>query len=154
MNKTIRRLPHEVFEALEKAKNVKERVSILQENDTFEIKTILQGAFHPNVIFDLPEGAPPYTPDAGVAGMQPTPLHKQLVYLVNCVKGKGKFDEKDRYTRMRRESQFIKILEIAYKKDAEILIAMKDKKLHKLYPSLNASLVRKAFPNVLPPAEK
>lgn len=150
MRKLNRKLPHEVFDLVENAKNVEERVRILKENNTFEIQTILQGAFHPGVIFDLPAGAPPYTPDKGVPGCQPTPLHKQLIYLVNCVKGKGKFDEADRYTRMRRETQFIKILEIAYEKDAEILIAMKDKKLHKLYPSLTASLVRKAFPEILP----
>ena len=147
---TNRKLPHEVFDLLEQTKKVEDRVRILQENNTFEIQTILQGAFHPGVIFDLPEGAPPYTPDKGAPGCQPTPLHKQLIYLVNCVKGKGKFDEKDKYTRIRRETQFIKILEIAYEKDAEILIAMKDKKLNKMYPSLTVSLVRKAFPSILP----
>jgi hypothetical protein len=150
MRKINRKLPHEVFDLVEQAKNGAERVRILQENNTFEIQTILQGAFHPGVIFDLPEGAPPYTPDTAVAGCQPTPLHKQLIYLVNCVKGKGKFNETDKFTRMRRETQFIKILEIAYEKDAEILIAMKDKKLHKMYPSLTASLIRKSFPDILP----
>ena len=150
MHKLNRKLPHEVFDLVQQATNVNERVRILQENNTFEIQTILQGGYHPGVIFDLPEGAPPYTPDTAVPGLQPTPLHKQIGFLVNCVKGKGRFDEKDRYTRMRREAQFIKILEIAYSKDAEILIAMKDKKLHKLYPSLTASVVRKAFPNILP----
>lgn len=150
MRKPTRKLPHEVFDLLEQTKKIEDRVRILQENNTFEIQTILQGAFHPGVVFDLPEGAPPYTPDKAAAGCQPTPLHKQLVHLVNCVKGKGKFDEADKYTRIRRETQFIKILEIAYEKDAEILIAMKDKKLHKLYPSLTASLVRKAFPSILP----
>ena len=150
MRKLNRKLPHEVFDLLEQTKKVEDRVRILQENNAFEIQTILQGAFHPGVIFDLPEGAPPYTPDKGAAGCQPTPLHKQLIYLVNCVKGKGKFDENDKFTRMRRETQFIKILEIAYEKDAEILIAMKDKKLNKMYPALTASLVRKAFPSILP----
>jgi hypothetical protein len=150
MRKLNRKLPHEVFDLLEAAKKVEDRVRILQENNTFEIQTILQGAFHPGVIFDLPAGAPPYTPDKAVAGCQPTPLHRQLIYLVNCVKGKGHFNENDKFTRLKRESQFIKILEIAYKKDAEILIAMKDKKLHKMYPSLTASLVRKAFPEILP----
>jgi len=150
MRKINRKLPHEVFDLLEQTKKVEDRVRILQENNTFEIQTILQGAFHPEVIFDLPEGAPPYTPDRGAPGLQPTPLHKQLIYLVNCVKGKGKFDEADKFTRMRRETQFIKILEIAFEKDAEILIAMKDKKLQKMYPSLTASLVRKAFPEILP----
>jgi hypothetical protein len=146
----IRKLPHEVFDLLEHTKKVDERVKILQDNGTGEIQTILQGAFHPNVIFDLPAGAPAYKADGGPAGQQQTPLHKHIPNLLKCVRGKGGLDENDRYTRLRRENIFLRLLEIAHEKDAEILIAMKDKKLSKLYPSLTASLVRKAFPTILP----
>ena len=146
----IRKLPHEVFQLLENTDNVDDRVKILQDNGAGEIQTILQGAFHPNVIFDLPTGAPPYKADTGPAGQQQTPLHKHIPNLLKCVRGKGGLDENDRYTRLRRENTFLRILEIAHEKDAEILVAMKDKKLSDLYPSLTASLVRKAFPAILP----
>lgn len=149
-----RKLPHEVFDMLEKTSKLEDRVKILQEHGSGEIQTILQGAFHPTVEFDLPAGAPPYTPDPSPAGLQPTPLHKQIPFLLNCVKGKGRFDENDPFVKVKRESTFIKILEIAHAKDAEILIAMKDKKLSKLYPSLNLSLVRKAFPELIPNIKK
>jgi len=43
---------------------------------------------------------------------------------------------------------FIKLLENVHESDAEILIAMKDKKLHKKYTLLTASVVKKAFPNL------
>lgn len=149
-----RKLPHEVFDLLEQTSSVDDRVKILRENGTGEIQTILQGAFHPTVVFDLPAGAPPYTPDPSPPGLQPTPLHKQIPFLLNCVKGKGKFDEADPYTKLKRERTFIKLLEIAHAKDALILIAMKDKKLSKMYPSLNLSLVRKAFPDLIPNTKK
>lgn len=152
--KTRRKLPHEVFDELGQTTTVEDRVKILRENGSGEIQTILQGAFHPTVIFDLPAGEPPYTPDVNPPGLQPTPLHKQIPFLLNCVKGKGVFKESDPNIKLKRERAFIKILEIAHAKDALILIAMKDKKLSKLYPSLNLSLVRKAFPDLIPNVKK
>lgn len=154
MRKNNRKLPHEVFEMIENTAKVEDRVRILREYGSGEIQTILQGAFHPGVHFDLPAGDPPYTPDRSPAGLQQSPLHKHIPYLLNCVKGKGRFDENDPYVKLKRENTFIKILEIAHAKDALILLAMKDKKLQKLYPSLSLSLVRKAFPDLIPNTKK
>lgn len=146
-----RKLPHEVFEMLESASKVDDRIQILRENQTKEITIILQCAFDKNIVFELPTGAPPYTVDNAPPGLQITPLHKHIDRLINCVKGKTKYPGDNRLNILKRESIFVKVLEIAHAKDAEILIAMKDKKLSKLYPSLKESLVRKAFPTLLPP---
>jgi hypothetical protein len=143
------KLPHEVFALLETTKKISERISILQDNASYSIKTILQASFQENIIFDLPEGAPPYTASTIPAGMQRSSLKKQVEMLPRLLVGY------DRIDKMKKEMLFIRLLEDVDAKDAEILIAMKDKKLTKLYPLVTVGLVRKSFPTLLPlpPAE-
>jgi hypothetical protein len=143
INKNYERLPHEIFALVEKAKNQSERVKILLQYESYTLKTILQAAFNKNIIFDLPDGAPPYTPDGGAPGQQLQSLKKQINILGKFVVG---------YTaisKIKKETHFIKLLENVFPKDAEILIAMKDKKLSGLYPTLTRAVVEKAFPQIL-----
>lgn len=134
--------PFEIFKLVQDASTQAERARILQENESFELKTILQGAFRPDLKFDLPAGAPPYTPSPNPAGVNFSPLRKQLMVLTRLLVGN------DTYNKIKKEMAFIKLLENVHAEDAEILIAMKDKKLHKKYTLLTASLVKKAFPNL------
>jgi hypothetical protein len=53
-------------------------------------------------------------------------------------------------TNMKRENIFITILESLPGEEAEMLIAAKDKKLHKLYKGITADVVKLAFPDILP----
>ena len=50
----------------------------------------------------------------------------------------------------KRENIFITILETLPGEEAEMLIAAKDKKLHKLYKGITADVVKLAFPDILP----
>jgi len=134
--------PFEIFESVQNADKVAERVSILQENESYELKTILQAAFRSDIKFDLPPGAPPYTPSPNPAGVRFSPLRKQIDVLARLVVGN------ETYNKIKKEMAFIKLLENVHASDAEILIAMKDKKLHKKYTLLTASVVKKAFPNL------
>jgi hypothetical protein len=134
--------PFEIFESVQGADKVADRVRILQENESYELKTILQVAFRADIKFDLPPGAPPYTPSPNPAGMRFSPLRKQIDVLPRLVVGSNN------YNRIKKEMAFIKLLENVHESDAEILIAMKDKKLHKKYTLLTASVVKKAFPNL------
>jgi hypothetical protein len=74
--------------------------------------------------------------------MRFSPLRKQIDVLPRLVVGSNN------YNRIKKEMAFIKLLENVHESDAEILIAMKDKKLHKKYTLLTASVVKKAFPNL------
>lgn len=141
------KLPHEVFELIENTPKASDRVNILKENESYAIKTILKGAFDPLIVFDLPPGAPEYKPDVGPAGLQPAPLKRQIDILAKCLKNSPLNGAP--YPNLNKERLFIKLLETAHAKDALIIIAMKDKKLSKLYPSVTAALTRKAFPNLL-----
>ena len=52
--------------------------------------------------------------------------------------------------RMKRENIFITILESLPGPEADMLIAAKDKKLHKLYKGITADVAKLAFPDILP----
>jgi|688.fasta_scaffold91245_5 hypothetical protein len=137
------RLPHEVFELLEKTTSLDERVEVLRNNFTQPVQMILQAAFKPDLHLDLPAGAPPYNPDPNAAGLQPSPLKQQIKILPSLLK------RNDRLSSIRKETLFIRLIEGAHAKDAIIIIAAKDKKLPELYPLLTESLVRAAFPNLI-----
>jgi len=143
IKRTHERLPHEVFEQLEKTTSIDERVSILRNNLTQAVQMVLQAAFKTELYLDLPEGAPPYRVDSNPAGLQPSPLKQQIQVLPSLLK------RNTRISRIRKETLFIRLIEGAHAKDALILIAMKDKKLSELYPLLTESLVRTAFPNLI-----
>jgi hypothetical protein len=134
--------PFEIFESIQTTDKVADRVRILQENESYELKTILQAAFRPDIKFDLPVGAPPYTPSPNPAGVNFSPLRKQIDVLPRLLVGNTTYDK------IKKEMAFIKLLENVHASDAEILIAMKDKKLHKKYSLLTSSLIKKAFSNL------
>jgi hypothetical protein len=138
----IHKCPFEVFEEVQKCNNRDDRVKILVENESYELKTILQGAFRADLVFDLPSGAPPYTPNPSPPGMQYSPLKKQINILRYLLVGNNKWN------RIKKETSFIKFIEQLNQKDAEIIIAMKDKALTKKYSTLTASLIKKAFPTL------
>jgi len=52
-----------VFEVLEetaKQGTTANKVKYLQQNESFALKTVLQGCYHPDIKFLLPETVPPY----------------------------------------------------------------------------------------------
>ena len=134
--------PFEIFEAVQACTKQADRVKILQENESYELKTILQAAFRKDIVFELPQGAPPYTPSPNPAGVMSSPLRKQIDVLALLVAGNNKWNK------MKKEMAFIRLLENVHAKDAEIIVAMKDKKLTSLYSTLTSSLVKKAFANL------
>jgi len=144
--KYIKLLPHEVFEKVEAASSVAERVSILQEHASQPIKTILYAAFtKPYLKWDLPEGAPPYEADTMPPGYQRASVESAIKGISELLVG-GKMNGK--FPRMQKEKRFIGMLEALHANDAKILIAMKDRKLSGLYPKLTAALVKKAYPTL------
>ncbi len=48
-----------------------------------------------------------------------------------------------------REGEFIKILQNVNKKDAEVIVAMKDKTLTDIFPNITKEIVEKAWPKLL-----
>lgn len=138
-------LLHEIFDKVEAAENTAARIVILQNYASYELKTVLVGAFTPNIQWDLPEGAPPYIPNDAPAGLQRVPVGRAIKGISDLIVGR---ELRGQHQRVLKERRFVGILELLHARDAEILIAMKDKSLSKMYPKLTASLAKKAFPSV------
>lgn len=132
----------EIIEKIEKVKTKEERVNILKTNDIMPLLDVLRGTFDDSIQWNLPEGAPPYT--QSLPESVPSTLLKQHLKFKYFVKG---FKESDSLNKIRREKMFIDILESIHPKDAEILIAMINKKSPSV--SLNKELIQEAFPGLI-----
>lgn len=136
------KLLHELFEEIQEAKSRADRIKIIKENDSFTVRTILQLAYNKSIELDFPAGAPPYTPCDSPTGMELTRLKNVIRPLGNCVKG-------NKTPGFKKEKILIGILETIHQKDAEIIIAAKDKTLNKLYSKITENLVEKTFPSLV-----
>jgi hypothetical protein len=100
------------------------------------LRIIFEYAFLPEKKFLLPEDEPPYKPDAAPIGMTPAILTQELrrfyVFLRQDLKP------------IKREALFISLLESVHPTEAELIIAIKDQKLHKKYKKITRKLVEKA----------
>lgn len=100
------------------------------------LKIAFEYAFDPAKKMVLPEGTPPYKPAAEPLGMTPTNLFSEMRRMyVFC-----RADLKP----LKRESLFISLLEGVHPTEAEVLIAIKDQTLHKMYKKITAKLVAEA----------
>tara|TARA_Y100000996_G_C22518395_1_gene641390 strand:- start:236 stop:739 length:504 start_codon:yes stop_codon:yes gene_type:complete len=133
----------EVLEAASKTTNYDERIAILKRNETFGLRTMLQALFHPGIVFNLPEGAPPYRADVAPIGHSPSNLDRQsrkMRYLAHGPEmAKGA---------MKREEIFVAILESVHSTEAEFLIQVKEKNC--IYPGIDQKVVWDAFPGIVP----
>lgn len=136
----------DILEVANKAKTKQERADILKANDSFTLKSVLQLAYHPSIVAALPEGAPPYKQ----VDVHQNDYHRGYLYAESRKLGYLVDQPGQNLNRMKRENIFITILESLPGPEAEMLIAAKDKKLHKLYKGITADVVKLAFPDILP----
>lgn len=134
----------ELFDRVGKAPTKEEKLEILRRNDDAGVRAMLKVAFDPEYEWDLPEGAPPFKVDRDLP----------VGYAANNLRGNSRlfyiFDKK--YTnvkRVRKEMLFINLLEGLHHTEADLVIAIKDGQLPKLYPGLDDGLVREAYPGLL-----
>lgn len=93
-----------------------------------------------NVKLDLPEGPPPYKRDESTHPDLMTNLSGQIGRLKVCTK-QSEAKKRD------KERVFIQVLEQIPYKDADVLLAAKDRKLDELFPNIKSETVKKVFPN-------
>ncbi len=136
----------DVLEVANKFKTKQERADVLKANDSFALKSVLQLAFHPNVVAALPEGPPPFKR----AEKQQDDYHRGFIHAEARKFGYLVDQPGQNMTRMKRENIFITILESLPGAEADMLVAAKDKKLHKLYKGITADVAKLAFPDILP----
>ena len=115
------------------------QIAQLKENDTYIIRSILQANFKDAVQFGLPQGKPPFNPNESEVLVTDS-LIKELG-TCTTVGAPGH--------PIKRERNFIDILEAVHKDDADLLILVKDKKLEEMYPTLTKAAVQAAWENLV-----
>ena len=129
----------EILALVKEAKDVPTKFSLLRQYDNETLRYILELAFHPNVGWWLPEGAPPYKPSEVLDSEGR--LYQETRTLPLYLAG-NRPDLKQH----QRENLFIGLLESLHPKDALLLIAVKDKKVE----GLNIATINEAFPGLIP----
>lgn len=122
-----------------KLKKNEDKANYLREHDSEPLRYILELAFHPNVGWNLPPGAPPYK----VCEVLDTEgrLYHDSRTLPMYLTG-NRLD----LSQAKREMLFIGLLESIYPADAKLLIEIKDKKVK----GLSRDIVNLAFPGLIP----
>jgi len=130
----------EFLEKVGKLRKTQEKIDALKANDSYVLRVILQGAFDPKVKWLLPEGTPPYKPNELVD--QEHILINEVRKILYFIEG---FHE---LPQTKREMMFIELLEAVAPKDAELLCAIKEKKLP--FNGITSFHVKEAFPGLIP----
>ena len=132
-----------IFEDISAASSFEARRKVLLENESNPLKDLLKYAFHPDIKFALPSGAPPYKTIGSPDEYNPTYLYPNIRKFYLYIEGGH-----DGLTQLRREQLFVSMLESLHPKEADVVIQVKDKKLK--FRGLTYKLVKDTFPEILP----
>lgn len=133
----------QILELTAQKKTKAEKVQFLRDNFSGTLADILIFAYHPQIKFLLPDGVPPYTPN-DVANQEHM-LFREVRKIPNLI------DHPDnKLTQFQREKIYIDILQNVSPRDALLLIAIKDREAPY---GIDESIIREAFPDLLPPKE-
>lgn len=129
----------QIIENAGKLKTKEEKAQYLRDHDSETLRYILELAFYPGVKWELPEGAPPYKPTAYLD--QEGRLYQESRTLPMYL-----FGNNPELGKVKREMLFIGLLETLFPKDAQLLIAVKDKKV----TDVDVETINLAFPGLIP----
>ena len=133
-------LMHEILTKVNNAKDKPAKIAVLKKHDSVPLRQVLKGAFDPNIIWDLPEGTPPFNRNDAPAGTEHTTLYTEARRLWHFVKGAD-----ENLKQSKKEMMFIQLLEGLQEDDADLMIAVKEKSLNKRYKGLTDAVVKEAF---------
>lgn len=131
----------EVLQEVAKQKLKEEKIRILKENESWALKDVLRGTFDDRVVWNLPEGEPPY--QASEPHSHPSNLIRENTKFKYFVKG---IKEGDSLPAFKREKLFLGLLEGIHPEDAKVVINMINKKPPKY---ITRPIVEEAFPGLL-----
>ena len=130
----------EIFTKINNAKDKPKKIEVLRKYNTPGMRMILKGAFDPKIVWELPEGTPPYIENEAPAGTEHTYLEVEARRLYNFAKGGN-----NTINKIRKETLFIQMLEGLHASEAKVLIDVKNKSLNKTYKGLTSDMVKEAF---------
>ena len=132
-----------IFEDVAAANSIVARKKVLLDNESNPLKDLLKYAFHPDIKFALPSGAPPFKTVGSPDEYNPTYLYPNIRKFYLYIEGGH-----DGLTQLRREQLFVSMLESLHPKEADVVIQVKDKKLK--FRGLTYKLVKDTFPDLIP----
>lgn len=140
---------YEILEEVHNAKNEREAIKILKQNECVYLLDALKAAFDPAVKFMLlPDGeayvAPKYKPSPDYA--IPSDFRRISSQLKTFIFGPKNKRFGPAFTMNERQTKFMLFLESIHPKDAEIVARIPEKKMYFNY--MTEKLVRKAFPDI------
>ena len=130
----------EILTQVSKMKTKKEKVSFLRQYQTDALRMVCKSSFDPKIVWELPDGDVPYRENDAPEGTEHTQLHQEVRKLYHFIKGGN-----PQLTQNKRELMFVQMLEGLHKDEALLLVAAKDKKLHRKYKGLSDNVVKEAF---------
>lgn len=131
-----------IFEDASKIRSKKDRVVFLRSHHPNKtMLKLLKYAYDPSIVWLLPEGAPPYTKNEEL-DPEYSGLYQEDRKLYLFLQGGN-----EGITPLKREMLFVQLLESINPKEAELLIAVKDRTIP--YKGVTKEVVKEAFPNLL-----
>lgn len=139
---------YEIFDEVKNATTDEDRIAVLRNNNSWALRTLLQGTYDPAIKFDV-ERVPYYKPSDSPPGMGYSHIHHELdrAYLFQRAHPRNVA----KLTEQRQSEILIQILEALEAREAVVFMNMllKDQKI----PGLTVDIINRAFPNLIPDAE-
>jgi hypothetical protein len=133
-------LMSEILDKVAKAKTKEQKVNILRQHNSAALRMVIKSSFDPNIEWELPDGDVPYTRNDAPEGTEHNQLTHEARTLFHYIRGGN-----PKLSQNRRENMFIQMLEGLHENEAELVIAAKDKSLHRKYKGLSSNVVKEAF---------
>ena len=130
----------EILDLVHKAKTKNKKVEILKKYNSDALRMVIKSSFDPNIVWVMPKGNVPYTPNDAPAGTEHTRLATEAKKLYRFIRGGDNITPQ-----FKKEQMFVQLLEGLHKDEAELICYAKDKELHKIVKGLSAPVVRQAF---------
>ncbi len=130
----------EVLELVSKAKTKDKKIQILRQHNTDALRMVIKSSFDPNIEWALPEGEVPYIPNDAPEGTEHNVLSYEARKLFHYIKGGN-----NALSQSKRESMFVQMLEGLHESEADLVVAAKDKSLHRKFKGLSDNVVKEAF---------
>jgi len=130
----------EVLTKVHGAKTKAQKIKILRDENCPALRQICKWSFDPNIETELPSGTPPYVENDAPEGTEHMLLRTEGDKLWHFIKGAD-----PNLQSTVRERMFIRLLEGLHKDEAELLCAVKDKRIHQVYKGLSSQVVSEAF---------
>lgn len=133
----------DLFDRIKKCETKEQRKEWLRREDSIALRTMLRLNFDDNIRFDIPEGFPPiYKNKNDILDHGETTLKVSIKKFYMFVASST-----PTLRQSKREAIFCQMLEQLDMREANYLVACKDKKLN---IGLTAKLVNEVFPNLIP----